>query len=154
MSSKHFLIGGAGFSGAVLARTLAQAGHRCDVIEQRAHIGGNCHTHRDETTDILVHSYGPHIFHTDDAEVWQFINAHGEMMPYRHRVFATYQGQVYSLPISLHTINQFFGTHFSPQEAERHIKTLTQAPRASMARRKHLRSKAWLLSGARSMKLF
>lgn len=131
--AKHFLIGGAGFSGAVLARTLAQAGHTCEIVEQRDHIGGNCHTHRDDKTGILIHSYGPHIFHTDDKEVWDFVQSHGEMMPYRHRVFANYQGRIYSLPINLHTINQFFNESFSPQEAQAHIKTLTEPPSSGKA---------------------
>lgn len=114
---KEFLIVGAGFTGAVIARELAQAGHKITVIDQRGHIAGNCHTERDAETQVMEHVYGPHIFHTDDEEVWQYINQHGEFMPYVNRVKTTYNGQVYSLPVNLHTINQFYQKAFSPNEA-------------------------------------
>lgn len=133
MASKKLLIGGAGFSGAVVARLLAEAGHNCEVLEQRSGVGGNCHTYRCKTSGILVHSYGPHIFHTDDKEVWDFINSHGEMMPYRHRVFTNYNNQIYSLPVNLHTINQFFNKNFSPKEAKAHIESLVEKPSSGSA---------------------
>ena len=113
-----YAIVGAGFSGAVLARQLAEAGHPCAVFERRAHIAGNCHTERDPETGIMVHRYGPHIFHTDDNGVWAFVGRFGAMRPYRNRVKATVGGHVYSLPINLHTINQFFGTALTPTQAE------------------------------------
>ena len=72
--SKTVLIVGAGLSGAVIARQLAQAGHRSVIVEQRNHIAGNCHTRRDDATGVMVHVYGPHIFHTDDEEVWRYVN--------------------------------------------------------------------------------
>lgn len=109
---------GAGFSGAVIARELAEKGHAVHVIDERPHLAGNCHTERDAQTGIQIHRYGPHIFHTDDQEVWDYINRFGEMMPYVHRVKANSRGMVYSLPINLHTINQFFGTCMSPTEAK------------------------------------
>ena len=68
--AKDILIVGAGLSGAVIGRALAEAGHGVHVLEARDHIAGNCHTARDPETGVLVHTYGPHIFHTDDAEVW------------------------------------------------------------------------------------
>lgn len=100
---------GAGFSGAVMARELAESGHRVEVFDSRAHVAGNCHTERQEG-DVMVHVYGPHIFHTAHEHVWQYINRFGVMMPYNHRVKATTQGRVFSLPVNLLTINQFFGT--------------------------------------------
>ena len=115
---RKLLIIGAGFSGAVIARDLASAGHTVTVIDSRDHVAGNCHTCRDDKTDIMVHKYGPHIFHTDNERVWQYINQFGEMMPYINRVKAVSGGQVYSLPINLHTINQFFGKNFTPSEAQ------------------------------------
>lgn len=115
--NKQILIVGAGFSGAVIARNLAEKGYQIKVIDKRNHIAGNCHTKRDAETGVMVHQYGPHIFHTDDQEVWDFINKYGEMMPYTNRVKSTVGGQVYSLPVNLHTINQFFGKAFRPQEA-------------------------------------
>jgi UDP-galactopyranose mutase len=69
----------------------------------------------------MVHVYGPHIFHTGDKLVWDYINKYGDMMPYNHRVKATSGGHVYSLPVNLHTINQFFDTTMSPAEAEQFI---------------------------------
>ena len=114
---KKILIIGSGFSGAVIARELAEQGYQIEVIDQRPHIAGNCYTKRDQDTNIMVHQYGPHIFHTDDEEVWNYINEHGEMMPYTNRVKSTVGGQVYSLPVNLHTINQFFGKAFNPKEA-------------------------------------
>lgn len=112
---------GAGLSGAVIGRTLAKAGFDITVVDARPHIGGNCHTERDEQTGVLVHAYGPHIFHTDDAEVWDYVNRFAAFKPYINRVKATARGQVYSLPVNLHTINQFFGTTFRPEQARAFI---------------------------------
>lgn len=115
---------GAGFSGAVIARELAQAGYDVDVFDGRSHVAGNCHTERDSESGVMVHKYGPHIFHTDNEEVWQYLNQFTAFMPYTNRVKTTTQGQVFSLPINLHTINQFFGKTFSPGEARDHIASL------------------------------
>jgi UDP-galactopyranose mutase len=113
----NFLIVGAGLSGAVLARELAVAGHTITVIDSRAHVAGNCHTERCSDTGVLVHVYGPHIFHTDDVEVWDYVNTFARFMPYRNRVKSSVGGAIYSLPINLHTINQFFGKTLRPEEA-------------------------------------
>ncbi len=112
---------GAGFSGAVIARMLADEGIPCLVIDERQHVAGNCHTERDGETGVMVHKFGPHIFHTGIERVWRFINRHGEMMNYVNRVKANVGGRVYSLPINLHTINQFFGAAMSPVEARAFI---------------------------------
>ena len=111
------LMVGAGLSGAVIGRHLAEAGHDITVVDARDHIGGNCHTVRDPDTGVMVHVYGPHIFHTDDAEVWDYVNAFQTFMPYKNRVKTTSRGQVFSLPVNLHTINQFFGRTMRPDEA-------------------------------------
>lgn len=111
------LLVGAGLSGAVIGRTLAEAGHEITIVDGRDHIAGNCHTERDAQTDVMVHIYGPHIFHTDDAEVWDYVNRFETFMPYKNRVKTTSQGQVFSLPINLHTINQFYGKTMRPDEA-------------------------------------
>ncbi len=118
---KRICIVGAGFSGAVIARELAEAGFRCLVVDERDHVAGNCHTERDAETGVMVHRYGPHIFHTDDEEVWNYVRRFGEMAPYVNRVKATVRGAVYSLPINLHTINQFFSATLSPAEAQRFL---------------------------------
>jgi UDP-galactopyranose mutase len=112
---------GAGFSGAVIARELAETGYTVDVFDSRPHVAGNCHTERDFESGVMVHRYGPHIFHTDKEHVWQYLNQFTEFMPYTNRVKTTTQGQVFSLPINLHTINQFFNKTFSPAEAENFI---------------------------------
>jgi len=115
---------GAGFSGAVIARELAEAGYSIDVFDTRTHVAGNCHTERDAETGIMVHRYGPHIFHTDKDQVWQYLQRFTEFMPYTNRVKTTTRGQVFSLPINLHTINQFFNKTFSPSEARNFISSL------------------------------
>ncbi len=126
--TKAALIVGAGLSGSVIARSLAEAGHRVVVIDQRDHVAGNCHTRRDEETGVMVHVYGPHIFHTDDEEVWQYVNRYERFMPYVNRVKTTSAGKVYLLPINLHTINQFFGKTLRPDEAKAFIASLSEDP--------------------------
>lgn len=115
------LMVGAGLSGAVIGRKLAEAGHSVKIVEARDHIGGNCYTERDDETGVMVHVYGPHIFHTDDAEVWAYVNEFETFKPYKNRVKTTAQGQVFSLPINLHTINQFYGKTLRPEEARAFI---------------------------------
>jgi UDP-galactopyranose mutase len=114
------VIVGAGFSGAVVARELAEAGIASWVVDGRSHVAGNAHTER-RSNGVMVHVYGPHIFHTAFKNVWNYINKFGDMVPYNHRVKATSCGAVYSLPVNLHTINQFFGKTLSPAEAEKFI---------------------------------
>ncbi|HAU7576693.1 TPA: NAD(P)-binding protein [Salmonella enterica subsp. enterica] len=123
MQRKKILIVGAGLSGAVIARQLAEQGHVVNIIDQRSHIGGNAYDARDEHTGIMVHVYGPHIFHTDNETVWNYVNKYAEMMPYINKVKATVNGQVFSLPINLHTINQFVGfpdEEYIPVSGEEH----------------------------------
>lgn len=112
---------GAGFSGAVIARILADAGYHVDVFDSRDHVAGNCHTYRDSNTGVMVHAYGPHIFHTDNEEVWRYVNRFAKFEPFVNRVKAVTGGQVYSMPINLHTINQYFGKTLSPKEASEFI---------------------------------
>ena len=113
----NILLVGAGLSGAVIGRELAEDGHQVTIVESRDHIAGNCHTERDGETGIMVHVYGPHIFHTDDEQVWDYVNRHANFLPYENRVKTTAKGTVFSLPINLHTINQFFGRSMRPDEA-------------------------------------
>ena len=126
MTSQKLLCVGAGLSGAVIGRHLAEAGHAVTILDARAHIGGNCHTERDAETGVNVHVYGPHIFHTDDSEVWDYVNRFARFLPYKNRVKTTSLGPdgqrgVFSLPINLHTINQFFGRVMRPAEARAFI---------------------------------
>ena len=121
-----FLIIGAGFSGAVMAERLVNhLDCKIEIIDERDHIGGNCHTKRDESTGVMVHTYGPHIFNTDNLEVWEYIQRFGKFEPFINRVKAVYKGQVYSMPINLHTINQFFGKTLSPRDAREFVAKLS-----------------------------
>ena len=115
--SQKILVIGAGFSGAVIARELAEAGATVEVIDSRSHVAGNCHTERDAATDVMVHVYGPHIFHTDNERVWEYVQRFDRFMPYVNRVKTVAKGKVYSLPVNLHTINQFFDVALRPEEA-------------------------------------
>ncbi|HSJ03273.1 MAG TPA: UDP-galactopyranose mutase [Verrucomicrobium sp.] len=121
----RLLIIGAGFSGAVLARELAEAGDfEIDVVDARDHLAGNCHTERDPSTGIMLHRYGPHVFHTRSQRVWDYVNRHGRFRPYVSRIKACTSQGVFPLPINLQTINQFFGQVFSPAEARAHLQSL------------------------------
>ena len=116
--TRHCLMVGAGLSSAMIGQMLAKTNHKVTVLDARDHIAGNCHTLRDAGTGVMVHVYGPHIFHTDDAEVWDYVNRYETFQPYKNRVKTTSQGAVYSLPVNLHTINQFFGQTLRPDEAK------------------------------------
>ncbi len=121
----RYLIVGAGFSGSVLANQLA-LDTDCTIViwDERSHTGGNCHTERDAATGIMEHRYGPHIFNTDKKEIWEYVNSFATFMPYVHRVKAMSAGKIYSLPVNLHTINQYFNKNFSPTEARHFLETL------------------------------
>lgn len=113
---------GAGFTGAVIAQQLAQEGYKIQVIDARKHVGGNCHTTRDKQTGVMVHVYGPHIFHTNNNKVWRYVQQFGEFIPFVNRVKSIHAGAVYPLPINLLTINTFFKTTMSPKEAQEFIR--------------------------------
>jgi UDP-galactopyranose mutase len=122
----RYCIVGAGFSGAVIGRALAQAGHEVLVLDERPHVAGNCHSERDPETGVMTHVYGPHIFHTGDERVWAYVQQFGIMRPYRHRVQAVSAGLVYSLPVNLLTINQFFRKTLGPAEAGAFVASKTR----------------------------
>jgi UDP-galactopyranose mutase len=123
--STRFLIIGSGFSGCVLANHLLKnLDCTIDIWDERNHTAGNCHTERDEQTGIMVHQYGPHIFNTDKKEIWDYVNSFGEFKNYVHRVKAISNGKIYSLPVNMFTINQFFNKIFSPQQARIFLESL------------------------------
>ena len=125
MPSK-FLIIGSGFSGSVLARELATATDcDIDIWEERNHIGGNCHTSRDEETGIMIHRYGPHIFNTRDKTIWDYVNSFSEFKPYVHRIKAVAKGNLFSFPINLRTLNQYFKKSFTPAEAKEFLENVS-----------------------------
>jgi UDP-galactopyranose mutase len=105
------LIVGAGFAGSVTARELAEAGERVLVIDKRPHIGGNAHDHLDGH-GVLVHQYGPHIFHTNSEKVFEYLSRFTAWRPYEHRVLAVpdaKSGELFPLPINRSTINRLYG---------------------------------------------
>ncbi len=122
----NILIVGAGFSGSVLARQLAEAGVPVQVIDMRDHVGGNCHTERDPVTGVMAHVHGPHIFHTDNQEVWRYLQRYGDWVPFVNRIKANTGSGIYSLPINLHTINQYFAKTLSPDEARIFLSSRTE----------------------------
>lgn len=109
---------GAGFACAVLARELAESGRfKIMIYEERPHVAGNCYSSRDENTGVMVHHYGPHIFNTSREDVWTYVNRWGRFEPFVNRVRAHTARGVFSLPINLLTINQFFDQKLSPAQA-------------------------------------
>ena len=124
-SVKKIACVGAGFTGAVIANVLASTKRfHVDVFDGRDHVGGNCHTERDPETGVMLHVYGPHLFHTNNKEVWDYVTSFGRFERYEHKVKATTAEGVFSMPINLLTINQLFNKRFSPREAEAFITTL------------------------------
>lgn len=122
---KTIAIAGAGFSGAVLARELAETGnYKVIVFDERDHVAGNCHTVRDPKTGVMLHQYGPHIFHTSREDVWKYMNRWSEFGPYVNRVKAHTAKGVFGLPLNLLTINQFFQKKLTPPQARDHMGNL------------------------------
>jgi len=112
------LVVGAGFAGSVIAERLAsQAGQRVLVVDKRPHIGGNAHD-RYDANGLLIHPYGPHIFHTNSAEVFGYLSQFTEWRPYQHRVLASVDGQLLPMPINLDTVNRLYGLSLSSFELD------------------------------------
>lgn len=115
----ELIVVGSGFFGLTIAERAATELHaRVVILERRPWVGGNARSYVDGTTGIEVHQYGSHIFHTSNAEVWDYVTRFTSFNQYRHHVFTLHDGQPYSLPINLHTLAQFFGRSFTPKEAE------------------------------------
>ena len=112
------LVVGAGIWGCTLARRLAEAGHRVLVLEKRPVVGGNCRCEIDTQTGIEIHSYGSHIFHTHNRQVWDFVRRFTDFNGYQHKVLANYKGKTYHLPLGLTLINKFFDVELRPGEVE------------------------------------
>ncbi len=106
-----FLVVGCGLSGVTCARLLAEKGKRVLVADRRSHIGGNVFDSYNED-GILIHNYGPHIFHTNIKEVWDFLSRFTEWYYYQHRVLAFVNGKMVPIPINLDTVNMLYGTDY------------------------------------------
>lgn len=112
------LIVGAGLAGCVMAERLAtQAGQRVLVVDRRPHIGGNAWDHYNRD-GLLIHPYGPHIFHTNSAQVFDYLSRFTRWRPYQHRVLASVEGQLLPMPINLDTVNRLYGLHLDSESLE------------------------------------
>ena len=116
MIKNDTLIVGAGFAGSVVARELAEAGHRVHLIDKRPHIAGNAYDELD-AHGVLVHCYGPHIFHTNGERIFQYLSRFTQWRPYEHRVRGVVGGQSYPFPINRDTLNQLSGLDLDEGDA-------------------------------------
>lgn len=123
MKKYDYLIVGAGFFGAISAFELTKKGYKCLVIEKRNHIAGNCYTENVE--GINVHKYGAHIFHTNDQEIWDYVNALVEFNRYTNSPVAMNHGKLYNLPFNMNTFYQIWGVK-TPKEAADKIAEQTE----------------------------
>jgi UDP-galactopyranose mutase len=113
-----YLIVGAGFAGAVLAERLAKiAGKKVLLVDKRSHVGGNTFDYYNKE-GLLIHKYGPHIFHTNSREVYDYLGNFTTWRPYEHRVLASVDGMLVPLPINLNTINSLYGLSLNSSEVE------------------------------------
>ena len=118
MSGFDYLVVGAGYAGSVLAERLAsQAGKKVLVVERRPHIAGNAYDHYDDA-GLLVHRYGPHIFHTNSREIFEYLSQFTAWRPYEHRVLASVDGQLVPIPINLDTVNRLYGLSLTSMQLE------------------------------------
>jgi len=139
-----YLVVGAGLYGAICAHELNKAGKSVLVIEKRSHIGGNIYT--ENTKGINVHKYGAHIFHTNDSQVWNYVNSFVSFNRYTNSPVANYKGELYSLPFNMYTFNKMWGVN-TPEEAKAKIKEQKEAVQISGSEPKNLEEQAISLVG-------
>src|SRR3954463_12130516 len=121
-----YLIVGAGFAGSVLAERLAKvANKRVLICDKRNHIGGNAYDHYNDA-GIMVHKYGPHIFHTNSRDVFEYLSRFTEWRQYEHRVVASVDGQLVPIPINLDTINRLYGLSLNAQQVEDFFRSVAE----------------------------
>ena len=137
-----YLIVGAGLYGAVFAQEAKKAGKTCLVIDKRDHIAGNIYTK--EVEGIAVHQYGAHIFHTNNKEVWSYVNQFAEFNRYTNSPVANYHGELYNLPFNMNTFNKMWGV-VTPAEAQAKIEE--QKREANITEPKNLEEQAISLAG-------
>ena len=120
------LIVGAGFAGSVLAERLANVlGQRVLLVDKRPHIGGNAYDRYDDA-GVLIHPYGPHIFHTNSADIFDYLSQFTEWRPYQHRVLASVDGQEVPIPINLDTVNRLYGLNLTSFEMEQWFESVAE----------------------------
>ena len=129
-----YLIVGAGFAGSVLAERLARgSGKSVLLCDRRNHVGGNAYDHTD-AAGILVHKYGPHVFHTNSRDIFEYLSRFTTWRGYEHRVLASVEGKLLPIPINLDTINRLYGLKLGENEVERFLATRAikcESPRTS-----------------------
>ncbi|MHB1926803.1 MAG: UDP-galactopyranose mutase [Leptospirillum sp.] len=119
------LVVGAGFAGSVVAERLASAGRKVLVIDRRSHIAGNAYDEKDES-GVLIHRYGPHIFHTNSDEVFTYLSRFTAWRPYEHRVLASVDGQLLPIPINLDTVNRLYGLRLDEEGLKQYFETIRE----------------------------
>ena len=125
-----YVIVGAGFSGAVVAAQMARNfGKRVMLLDRREHIGGNAYDHQNEH-GVLVHKYGPHIFHTNSKDVFDYLSLFTEWRDYEHRVLASVDGRLVPIPINLDTVNILHGLKLTVDEMEAYLEKIAEKPPA------------------------
>ena len=125
-----YLVVGAGFAGSVLAERLAEgSGKKVLIIDKRPHIGGNAYDQYD-AHGILIHKYGPHIFHTNSRDVFEYLSRFTGWRNYQHRVRAWVDGQLVPIPINLDTINQLYGTRFTSFDLQQFFDSVAESREA------------------------
>jgi UDP-galactopyranose mutase len=130
MSRFDYAIVGAGFAGSVLAERLANdGGKKVLLIDRRPHVGGNAYDEHN-SDGLLIHRYGPHIFHTNSAQVFAYLSRFTQWRPYEHRVLAGVDGRLLPIPINRTTINQLYGLSLSEDEVEAFLQTVAEKPAA------------------------
>ena len=121
-----YLIVGAGFAGSVLAERLArELGQRVLIVDKRPHIGGNAYDRYDDA-GVLIHPYGPHIFHTNSADIFDYLSRFTQWRPYQHRVLASVDGQLLPIPINLDTVNKLYGLKLTSFEMEQFFESVAE----------------------------
>ena len=145
------MIVGCGLFGLTIARKIVEElDQDVLIIDKRDHIGGNAWSYDDLETGIEIHKYGSHLFHTSNLNVWNFINRFSSFTDYKHKVYSIHQEQVYSMPINLATISQFFGKFFTPEEARQFLQSEINASGEAV----NLEQKAINLVGTRLYEAF
>ncbi len=143
MDRYDYLIVGSGLYGSVFAYEATKKRKTCLIIDKRNHIGGNIYTK--EIEGINVHQYGPHVFHTSNKKIWDYINNFAEFNNYIHSPIAIYRDEVYNLPFNMNTFYQMWGA-VTPTEAKAKIEK--QVRRANIINPKNLEEKAISLVGS------
>ncbi len=125
MMTYDYLIVGAGFAGAVCAQQLAETGKKVLLIDKRPHIGGNAFDKHDEY-GVLIHPYGPHIFHTNSKRIFEYLSRFTDWRFYEHRVLAVVNGETYPIPINRTTINKLYGLDLTDKEVGEYLENIRE----------------------------